>query len=81
MNKSTTRRWLYLDSQGNPVQDDGAEPLELLKQGELMSGFDLTDFLTPIENALLDSERQRLLPLLDELRDNAEDAWHRRIMR
>ena len=46
-----------------------------------MGGFDLTDFLTPIENALLDSERQRLLPLLDELRDNAEDAWHRRIMR
>ena len=81
LNKSTTRRWLYLDSQGNPVQDYGAEPLELLKQGELMSGFDLTDFLTPIENALLDSERQRLLPLLDELRDNAEDAWHRRIMR
>jgi len=30
---------------------------------------------------LLENERQRLLPLLDELRDNAEDAWHRRIRR
>ena len=26
-------------------------------------------------------EQIRLLPLIDELRDNAEHAWHRRIMR
>ena len=63
------------------MQDDGAEPLELLQQGQPTGEVDLTDLLSPIENALLESERQRLLPLLDELRDNAEDAWHRRIMR
>ena len=81
LNKTITRRWLYLDSFGNPLQDDGAEPLELLQQGQPTGEVDLTDLLSPIENALLESERQRLLPLLDELRDNAEDAWHRRIMR
>ena len=37
--------------------------------------------LDPIEAALLESERLRLLPLIGELRDNAEHAWHRRIMR
>ena len=31
--------------------------------------------------ALLESERQRLLPLIGELRENAEHAWHRRITR
>ena len=81
MNKTITRRWLYLDSFGNPLQDDGTEPLELLQQGQPTGEFNLTNLLSPIENALLESERQRLLPLLDELRDNAEDAWHRRIMR
>ena len=81
LNKTTTRRWLYLDVFGNPVQDDGARPLELLKQGNPIGEMDLSGFLNPIENALLESERQRLLPLLDELRDNAEDAWHRRIRR
>ena len=81
LNKTITRRWLYLDSFGNPLQDDGTEPLELLQQGQPTGEFNLTNFLSPIENALLESERQRLLPLLDELRDNAEDAWHRRIMR
>ena len=81
LNKTITRRWLYLDSFGNPLQDDGTEPLELLQQGQPTGEFNLTNLLSPIENALLESERQRLLPLLDELRDNAEDAWHRRIMR
>ncbi|MEE2759463.1 MAG: SNF2-related protein [Candidatus Thermoplasmatota archaeon] len=81
LNKTITRRWLYLDSFGNPLQDDSSEPLELLKQGEIIGGADISNLISPIENALLESEQQRLLPLLDELRDNAEDAWHRRIMR
>ena len=34
-----------------------------------------------IPEALLESERLRLLPLLGELRDNAEHAWHQRILR
>ncbi len=81
LNKTITRRWLYLDSFGNPLPDHGANPLELLRQGLPMSRFDLSEMLAPMEAALLENERQRLLPLLDELRDNAEDAWHRRIRR
>jgi hypothetical protein len=81
LTRTTVRRWLYLDSSGIPVMDDGAEPLRLLQSGEVVGEFDLHGFLTPIEDALLESERLRLLPLLGELRENAEHAWHQRILR
>ena len=81
LSKTTVRRWLYLDSIGTPVLDGGANPLRLLQTGEVVGEFDLQGFLNPIEEALLESERLRLLPLLGELRDNAEHAWHQRILR
>ena len=64
-----------------PLADDGAEPLQLLREGEVVGENDIQALLDPIEAALLESERLRLLPLIGELRDNAEHAWHRRIMR
>ena len=81
LTRTTVRRWLYLDAEGGPVPDDGAEPLQLLREGEVVGETNLQALLNPIESALLESERQRLLPLIDELRENAEHAWHRRIMR
>ena len=81
LTRTTVRRWLYLDSHGSPVLDDGAEPLQLLQDGQVTRQENLEGFLEPMEAALLESERLRLLPLIDELRDNAENAWHRRIMR
>jgi hypothetical protein len=81
LTRTTVRRWLYLDAGGVPVLDDGAEPLQLLRGGEVVRESDLQALLDPIEGALLESERLRLLPLIGELRDNAEHAWHRRIMR
>ena len=81
LTRTTVRRWLYLDAEGVPVLDDGAEPLHLLREGEVVGESNLESLLNPIEAALLDSERQRLLPLVDELRENAEHAWHRRITR
>ena len=81
LTQTTVRRWLYLDSSGTPVMDDGTEPLRLLHSGEVVGEFDLRGFLAPIEEALLESERLRLLPLLGELRENAEHAWHQRILR
>ena len=81
LTQTTARRWLYLDSSGAPVLDDGANPLRLLQTGEVIGECDLQGFLEPIEEALLESERLRLLPLLGELRDNAEHAWHQRILR
>ena len=79
--RTTVRRWLYLDAEGVPVLDDGAEPLHLLREGEVVGESNLESLLNPIEAALLDGERQRLLPLVDELRENAEHAWHRSITR
>jgi hypothetical protein len=81
LTQTTVRRWLYLDAGGVPVLDDGANPLQLLQNSEVVGEQDLQSFLTPIEEALLESERLRLLPLLGELRDNAEHAWHQRILR
>jgi superfamily II DNA or RNA helicase len=81
LTQTTVRRWLYLDSDGVPVLDDGANPLQLLENGEVSIEHDLQVYLTPIEEALLESEQLRLLPLLGELRDNAEHAWHQRILR
>ena len=82
LTRTTVRRWLYLDAFGTPVPDDGAEPLQLLRDGEVATqGENMQAFLDPMEAALLESERLRLLPLIDELRENAEHAWHRRIMR
>ena len=81
LTQTTVRRWLYLDSSGTPVMDHGTEPLGLLHSGEVVGDFDLRGFLAPIEEALLESEQLRLLPLLGELRENAEHAWHQRILR
>ena len=81
LTQTIARRWLYLDSSGAPILDDGANPLRLLQTGEVIGQCDLQGFLEPIEEALLESERLRLLPLLGELRDNAEHAWHQRILR
>ena len=81
LTQTTVRRWLYLDSSGTPVMDHGTEPLGLLHSGEVVGDFDLQGFLAPIEEALLESEQLRLLPLLGELRENAEHAWHQRILR
>ena len=81
LTRTTVRRWLYLNAGGEPVLDDGARPLQLLRTGESIGQQELQNFLEPIEEALLESERLRLLPLLGELRDNAEHAWHHRIRR
>ena len=81
LTNTTIRRWLYLNQHGEPVDDNRLEPHTLLYSGEVTQDQDLDGFLQPISAALLESERQRILPLLDELRENAQNAWHRRIMR
>ena len=41
----------------------------------------MKDLLEPIEISLRKAEERRFLPLIDELRANAEQAWQRRIAR
>jgi superfamily II DNA or RNA helicase len=82
LTKTTVRRWLHLDAEGLPVEDPGSEPLNSLQDGiEDPSSLEVKPLLAPIEAALLEGERGRLLPLLEELRANAEQAWHARISR
>ena len=81
LTNTTVRRWLYLNRNGEPIEDKSLDPHSLLTTGEDTHYHDLSGLLQPISDALLESETQRLLPLLDELRENAQNAWHRRIMR
>ena len=82
LTKTTVRRWLYLDAAGVPLNDYGAKPLLLIEQAEIDEQMMNLESLTePIKLALLNAENQRLIPLMDELRINAEQAWNARIQR
>ena len=81
LSKTTIRRWLYLTKEGMPLAEENGESLRLLCEGLPTKKFLISSLLEPIEESLLDTEKRRLLPLLDELRANAEQAWHRRITR
>jgi len=81
LSKTITRRWLYLTKEGMPLAEESGEALGLLQEGVRTKTTCLNDLLNPIEESLLEAEKRRLIPLLDELRANAEQAWHRRISR
>jgi superfamily II DNA or RNA helicase len=81
LSKTITRRWLYLTKEGMPLAEESGEALGLLQEGVRTKMTCLTDLLNPIAESLLEAEKRRFLPLLDELRANAEQAWHRRISR
>ena len=81
LSNTTTRRWLYLTKDGLPLAEESGDSLRLLKEGIRTKTTSLDDLLEPIGDSLLEAEERRFLPLLDELRANAEQAWHRRISR
>ncbi|MDP6888985.1 MAG: hypothetical protein QF454_03025, partial [Candidatus Thalassarchaeaceae archaeon] len=81
LSKTNTRRWLYLTKEGMPLAEESGEALGLLQEGVRTKTTCLIDLLNPIGESLLEAEKRRLIPLLDELRANAEQAWHRRISR
>ena len=54
----------------------------MIEQAEIDEQMMNLESLTePIKLALLNAENQRLIPLMDELRINAEQAWNARIQR
>ncbi len=82
LTQTTIRRWLYLDEKGNPLDDNDANPYALLESGNIDSESpDLCDLIKPIHDSLLVAEKRKIRPLIDELRANAEQAWHARIAR
>ncbi|MDP6899501.1 MAG: SNF2-related protein [Candidatus Thalassarchaeaceae archaeon] len=82
LTRTTIRRWLYLDNSGIPLEDGGTDYLNLLDHAILEQTQGRPDeLLQSIQDALLDAENRRLGPLIDELRENAEQAWHARISR
>lgn len=81
LTRTTVRRWLHLSGDGWPLEEDETDVHHLLERATPTASTEMEDRLAPIAEGLLDAERRHLLPLLEELRENAEQAWHRRINR
>ena len=81
LSNTTMRRWLYLTSEGLPLDEEEGDSLRLLQVAAETKATCLNQLLEPIEASLLESEKRRFLPLFDELKANAEQAWQRRISR
>lgn len=82
LTETTVRRWLYLDCKGNPLDEREANPLLLLESGTFDSeSHNLWTIVKPIHDGLLNAEKRKLAPLIEELRANSQQAWHARISR
>lgn len=80
------RRWLVLDSEGMPILTQPERPWAELEDLRTCQPSDeeqeeLEVTLDRLHGWLLDDERKRLGPLLDELRHNVQQAWMGRIER
>ena len=80
------RRWLVLDAEGMPVLNQPERPWTALEDLHTCQPSDedeeeLEVTLDRLHGWLLDDERARLGPLLDELRHNVQQAWMGRIER
>ena len=64
-------------SEGLPLAEEDSLRLKWLHKTSTC----LNQLLEPIEASLLESEKRRFLPLFDELKANAEQAWQGRISR
>ncbi len=81
LSDTTMRRWLYLTSDGLPLAEENGDSLTLMREGVETKVTCLDQFLEPIQASLLEAEERQFLPLFDELKANAEQAWQRRISR
>ena len=63
------------------MAEEEGDSLRLLQVATETKATCLNQLLETIEASLLESEKRRFLPLFDELKANAEQAWQRRISR
>ncbi|HIG19917.1 MAG: hypothetical protein CXT67_07925 [Methanobacteriota archaeon] len=86
LSNHAVRRWLVLDKHGMPIPNQPLYPWKSFDEVERVMFDDSDEEI--IENALdrihgwlLEDERARLAPLLDELRHNVQRSWMERIER
>jgi hypothetical protein len=86
LSRHSVRRWLVLDANGFPLPEQPLYPWKELNQlieTDLGENDDeiIESALDKIHGWLLEDERARLAPLLDELRHNVQRSWMQRIDR
>ena len=80
------RRWLLLDNEGFPLEEQNGQEwksINLVKsylpnQNEKIM---ISNALLELKSGLERDEKSRLIPVLNELKNNARKAWHTRIDR
>jgi predicted metalloenzyme YecM len=86
LSNHAVRRWLVLDKHGMPIPNQPLYPWKSFEEIERVM-FEENDeeiiegALDRIHGWLLEDERARLAPLLDELRHNVQRSWMERIER
>lgn len=86
LSRHSVRRWLVIDANGFPLPEQPLYPWKELNQlieTDLGENDDeiIESALDKIHGWLLEDERARLAPLLDELRHNVQRSWMQRIDR
>lgn len=86
LSRHAIRRWLVLDEKGYPIPHQPNHPwksLENLRKSHLGDEAErlLEDSLDQLHRWLLNDEKRRQSPLLDELRHNSHRAWMGKIDR
>jgi hypothetical protein len=86
LSNHAVRRWLVLDKHGMPLPNQPLYPWKSFEEVERVMFNDsdeeiIESALDRIHGWLLEDERARLAPLLDELRHNVQRSWMERIER
>jgi len=86
LSNHAVRRWLVLDKDGMPIPNQPLYPWKSFNEVERVMFNDsdeeiIESALDRIHGWLLEDERARLAPLLDELRHNVQRSWMQRIER
>ena len=86
LSRHAVRRWLLLDSEGYPLPEQPLHPwktIDCIEKTifEVKEEDDIEQSLDRMHGWLLEDEKARLAPLLDELRHNVQRSWMERIER
>ena len=86
LSRHAVRRWLLLDADGFPIPEQPKHPWKSITKLErtifdTKTETDIESSLDRMHSWLLEDEKARLAPLLDELRHNVQRSWMERIER
>ena len=86
LSRHAVRRWLLLDAEGYPIPEQPLHPwktIDCIEKTifEVKEEDDIEQSLDRMHGWLLEDEKARLAPLLDELRHNVQRSWMERIER